>query len=285
MNSENKPRLLVSVSGGRTSAFMAQWCKNNLSQQYEMLFVMANTGWEHEDTLRFAQAVDRHFALDLRLVEAVVHPGERKACTHRLVTFETASRGGEPFEAVVSKYGLPNQTYKHCTRELKLNPINDYAESIGWAAGTYTTAIGIRADESRRVSRHAAAGRLIYPLRDLAPTDKEDVLIFFEQFAWDLRIPEFEGNCRRCYKKSDVKLLAGYTADPTTFDFPVRLDELYRDVGPNNVHGPRRMYRGFRSAPQLVAQLRDSTFDATKGLTDGGCSESCEIYETEILDT
>jgi hypothetical protein len=36
-------------------------------------------------------------------VEAVTHPG-RVACTAKVVDFATASRGGEPFEAVIAKY-------------------------------------------------------------------------------------------------------------------------------------------------------------------------------------
>jgi len=257
--------------------FMAGWCKEHLSDEYEIVNVMANTGEEHADTLRFADAGDRHFGLNLVWVEAVVHPG-RTACTHRVVSYETASRKGEPFEAVVAKYGLPNQTYKHCTRELKLNPINSYAESIGWEKGSYTTAIGLRTDELRRVSKNADTGNLIYPLIDMFPTDKEDVLTYFEAFPWDLRIEEFDGNCKTCFKKSDAKLLAVYRNTPESFDFPIRLDALYKDVGGNNIPGPRRMFRGFRSAPQLVAQFQRSDFNPYRMFTDGGCSESCELF-------
>lgn len=279
-----KPRLWVSVSGGRTSAFMAKWCKDNLSDQYEIRFGMANTSWEDEDTLRFAEAVDRHFGLNLVLIEAVVHPGERKSCTHRVVTFETASRNGEVFESAAAKYGLPNKTFKWCTRELKLNAMKSYQRSIGWMPGTFKTAIGIRADEMRRVSDSAEAQNTIYPLVDMIPTDKEDVLAFFEDFEWDLRIAEHNGNCRRCFQKSDRKLHTGYREDPRSFDFPIRLDQLYRHVGPNNVPGPRQMYRGRRSATALVAEFQRNDYDASKGIEDGGCSESCEAYETEQMD-
>ena len=279
-----KPRLLCSVSGGRTSALMAKWCKDNLSSQYEILFVMANTSWENKDTLRFAKAVDQNFGLNLVLLEAVVHPGERKSCTHRVVTFETAACNGEIFESATAKYGLPNQTFKWCTRELKLNPMKSYLRSIGWESGTYTTAIGIRMDELRRVSPTADAQRIIYPLVDMVPTDKQDVLAFFEDKPWDLKIPEHDGNCRACYKKSDRKLHTIFRADPSSFDFPIRLDQLYRNVGPNNVPGPRQMYRGRRSAQALVAEFQRNDYDASKGIAEGGCSESCEVYETEQMD-
>lgn len=282
----SKSRLLVSFSGGRTSAFMAAWCKAHLSEEYEIINVFANTGFEHPDTLRFANAVDEHFSLDLVWVEAVVHPGKKRGCTHRVVSYETASRCQQPYEAVVAKYGIPNQSYLHCTREMKLNPIDSYARSIGWKTGSYTTAIGIRTDETRRVSKQAAKRKIVYPLIDMIPTDKEDVLIFFEGFDWDLQIAEHDGNCIACFKKSDPKLLAVYRSTPEVFEFPIRLDALYGHVGKNKVAGklmpgPRRMYRGYRSAPELVAQFQRSDFNPYKLFKDGGCSESCELFPME----
>lgn len=260
---------------------MSIWIKENLAGRYDLRFVFANTGWEHPDTLRFINEVDTRYGLGVVWVEAVVHPG-RKACTHRVVNFETASRNGEPFEAVVAKYGLPNQTFKFCTRDLKLNPINSYLRASGFDRGSYDTAIGIRMDEPRRVRRETAEReRIVYPLVDWVPTDKDDVLAFFEGFDWDLAIPEYEGNCRRCYKKSDAKLLKGYRDDPSTYEFPVRLQLLYENVGPNNVPGPRRMFRGHRSAVDLVQEFAAAEPSYQPPTHDGGCSESCEVYELD----
>lgn len=276
---QTKTPLRVSFSGGRTSAFMSIWLKQNMADVFDMRFVFANTGWEHPDTLRFAHEVDQRYGLDLVWVEAVIHPG-RKGSTHRVVTYETASRNGEPFEAVVAKYGLPNGTFSHCTRELKANPISSYFRSIGWERTM--TAIGIRADETRRVNpKTAERQRFIYPLVSMIPTAKDEVIAFFEDFDWDLRIPEHQGNCIGCFKKSDRKLLTLYRENPANFEFPVRLDRLYRNVGPNNVPGPRRMYRGYRSAPDLVAEFAAADPSYRPPALDGGCSESCELFPTE----
>lgn len=279
-----KPRIRASFSGGRSSALMCEVLQDRFGDTHDIVYTFANTSWEDPDTLRFVDAVDRWLGLKLVWLEAVVMPG-RKSCGHRVVSYETAKRGGEVFESVVAKYGLPNQVFKLCTRELKTNVMNSYARSIGWAPGTYQTAIGIRADEPRRVRREVAEReRIIYPLVDIRPVDKADVIARFEDFDWDLRIEEHDGNCRRCYKKSDRKLYRGYREDPASFEFPIRLERLYSNVGPNNVPGPRKMYRGYTSASDLVARFERLGDDYAPPIYEGACSESCEVYETEQLD-
>jgi 3'-phosphoadenosine 5'-phosphosulfate sulfotransferase (PAPS reductase)/FAD synthetase len=277
-----KTNLQVCFSGGRTSAFMCRWLLDNKSQDYNFLFTFANTGLEHEDTLRFADAVDKNFGLGLVWLEAVVHSG-RRASTYRIVNYETASRQGEPFEEVVAKYGLPNHSFKHCTRELKANPMKFYARSI-WG-DDFDIAIGIRADEKRRVSPNATTHHIVYPLVDMIPTTKADVLDYFEQFDWDLKIPEHYGNCKTCFKKSDKKLNMVYRNTPKEYDFFIHLDDLYSTVGPNTVPGPRKMFRGYRSTRELLSQFAFLNCDTSRMINDedsGMCSESCEVFETVI---
>ncbi|WP_152643471.1 hypothetical protein [Paracidovorax citrulli] len=278
-----KPRINASFSGGRSSAKMCEILQRRIGDTHDIVYTFANTSWERQETLDFAHAVDRWLGLGLIWLEAVPHPG-RKSCTHRVVSYETAACDGSVFGEVSAKYGVPNHTFSHCTRELKQNPIKSYLRSIGWDKGSYETAIGIRADEPRRVRREVAEReRIIYPLVDIESVDKQDVLDFFEPFPWDLKIAEHQGNCVACYKKSDAKLLRLYREDPRNFDFPVHLDQLYRNVGPNNVPGPRKMYRGYRSASELVAEFEAAGPGYRPPVTDGGCSESCELYETEQM--
>lgn len=285
----HKPRLFVSFSGGRTSALMCKLIKKQLAGHFELLFLFANTGREDEDTLRFANDVDLKLGLGLVWLEAVVH-GPNVASTARVVTYSTASRNGEPFEAMTAKYGIPNASFLHCTRETKTNPMHNYVQDVvGWAKGTYHTAIGIRADESRRVKDKAIGQWIVYPLAHWWPVDKQDVLDYWRPFSWDLAIPERDGNCVDCHKKSDMKLALIAREHPERFVFPIKLDRLYSKVGPNSIGGiptdePRKRYRGYMSTTEKLA-----TFEGVDVLAivddeaSGGCSESCEPYEMEAV--
>ena len=48
-----KRKLVISISGGRTSAVMTKKVVEKLSDKFEIILVFANTGLEHEETLIF----------------------------------------------------------------------------------------------------------------------------------------------------------------------------------------------------------------------------------------
>jgi hypothetical protein len=281
---------------------MAKRIKDEKSDEYELLFIFSNTGEEDERTLIFADACDKAWGLNLVWVEAVVSPVAGEGTRHRVVTFETASRHGEPYEEVVKKYGISNQTFQPCNRELKLNPMKSYLASIGWT--DYQTAIGIRADEDRRVNkRNADTNQIIYPLIDWWPTDKQEVKDFWEDQPFQLGMQEHEGNCRWCWKKSDRKHFRLISENPSIYDFPRRMEQKYGWHGaphygvPQPGAQPRRWFRGYRSVDDLFAQaqaigvqpavpIKEVRSHAARqfslDLETGNCSESCEIYEAEI---
>ena len=183
------PPLLVSFSGGRTSAFMAKFLKEQYKGKREMLFLFANTGKEKEETLIFVNKCDKEFDLNLVWLEADVNEEKGKGTTYKIVDFETASRNGELFEAVIKKYGLPSKLYRHCTRELKENPIHKYAKEI--LGSEYLTALGIRADEKHRLKTNS---KNIYPLAEIG-VDEVFIRNWWKRQDFDLGIKDYEGNC------------------------------------------------------------------------------------------
>jgi hypothetical protein len=269
----SKERLCVSVSGGETSAFMAQELLANYNDIYEMCFVMANTGQERRETFEFLRQMDEEWGFPIHVLEAVTHEG-RIGCTHRLVSLDGVAMKGEPFEAVIDKYGIPNQKYPHCTRELKLNPIRSYMASIGW--DSYFTAIGIRVDEPSRIRADAEAAKIIYPLVTMFPTDKGGVNRFWEDHAYRLNLKSYQGNCTWCWKKNINKLVAIAQETPEVFEFPARMEEKYGTYADGR---PRRFFREQRTTGDIIgiAELVNSRI-ADDGDEDSGCSESCEPF-------
>ena len=114
-------KLAISFSGGKTSAYMTKWLIDNKVNDYDdYVITFSNTGQENEETLRFINLCDKEWGLNVVWLEAVVNPLPGIGTKHKIVTYETASRNGEPFEAVIKKYGIPNQTFQTCNREMKL---------------------------------------------------------------------------------------------------------------------------------------------------------------------
>jgi hypothetical protein len=280
-------RLVVSFSGGKTSGYMAKKLFDGYRDKYAMLVIFANTGLECEETLEFVDRCDRIWGFGLRWVEAVVHHGQEKASTHKEVSFETASRNGQPFEEVIKKYGIPNMAYPHCTRELKANPIRSYVHTI-WSPGTYRIAVGIRGDERQRVTQQP---EFVYPLTetphlfkglefpDMYAT-KPMINDWWEEQPFTLNLQEHEGNCQTCFKKSTPKLVRIAQEHPTRFDFTHRMEQKYGLAGHNEDGTKRVFYRGNMSTETILYLARTSTAPPHFNHADefGGCSESCEAF-------
>ena len=274
-----KPKLFCSFSGGRTSGYMTYWIKQNLSQTFDIRYVFANTGQEHEKTLEFVNNCDKQWGLNLVWIEPVVNSG-KKGSTHKIVSFETATRDGSLFEEMVKKYGLPNNSFPHCTRELKINPMTSYMRSIGWKKGQYVTAIGIRSDEMDRVDENFEQKLYWYPLIGLKVT-KKFVKDWWSIQGFDLEVPEHLGNCTWCWKKTLRKHLTIAKNHPKFFDVP-RYLERYKDAGAGK--GERRMFRKnmtvdeiFELSQKPFEEFLDKDPQLDLDLSNG-CSESCEVF-------
>lgn len=240
-------RLWVSASGGRTSMMMARLIQQAFPD-YDIPFVFANTGQEHPRTLEFVQECADHWGMNIVWVEAVVHHGERKACSHQVVDFDSADRRGEVFEEVIKKYGIPSKPYPHCTRELKMNPMWDYVREH-YGAGT-VAAVGIRGDEPRRLGKHPS---IVYPMAHWWPHSKDSVLAWWKRQPFDLNLNEREGNCLWCWQKSDAKHAANLYHNPEWYDFPRRMEAKYAHIkAPTK---PRTIFRGGRTTLELIAAV------------------------------
>lgn len=276
--------LLVSFSGGETSAFMAQWLNDHYDElgYKNIVFVFANTGLENEQTLEFVQQCDDYFKLNVQWVEASVNERRGYGTGYWLTDFDNAKRKGEPFENVIKKYGIPNQSFPHCTRELKQNPIKAFAKD--WFDGEkYHTAIGIRADEFDRMNEKRKEIGLIYPLiqKEMIPTTKPQINWYWKQMPFRLNLKGYQGNCLTCWKKSDKKLFQIAKENPSAFDFMASMEEKY----PLGLTGEKvTFFRKKRSAKDILEQAKNWNGKVKDDATNyvwqidllGG--ESCEVW-------
>lgn len=279
-----KDRLLVSFSGGKTSAYMMVRIFKELRHQWsEITVCFANTGQEHEKTLVYVRDMAALYGIPVVWLEAVPVMEHGVGTGHKIVSFETAARKGEPFRAAIEKFGIPNSQFPHCNRELKLRPITSYLRSIGWDTGSYNTAIGIRADEADRMSANAEKDGLIYPLVKWLVT-KQDVLQWDREQPVKLGIPEHWGNCVWCWEKSYRKLATISTQLPEVFEFPKEMEIKHVNTGAGR--GDRRFFRGRLTANDIFELARNPNFvpfvDGQAWIdpeldVGGSCGDSCEI--------
>lgn len=259
-------KLLISFSGGRSSAYMTKLLLDSLDRnKYEIAVVFANTGKEREETFDFIRKCDEEFGFNTQWVEALINPERGAGTRAKLVDYHTADRTGKVFEEMIKKYGIPNIAFKHCTRELKIKPIHSYVKyHLGWK--DYYTAIGIRNDETNRVNSDWGKNKIIYPLITMYPSTRYDVNKYWINQTFDLQLKSFEGNCDICYKKSERKIctICHETPERTVWweDMENKYEE-YIPPGRTCNKTPVRFFRKNRSIRDFI-ELSKHPFDPAR---------------------
>lgn len=206
----------ISFSGGRTSAYMLYKVleANEMKLPEEAIVCFANTGKEDEATLQFVKDCQDNWNVPITWLEYV--DAEETKDRWKQVNFESASRDGEPFEALIRKRNyLPNPVSRFCTVELKVRTIHRYLKAHGWKE--WDSMLGIRADEQRRLAKignqdYGKHEEKIAPLGRLGVT-KETVGEFWRSQPFDLGLPNMNGvtmhgNCDLCFLKGGSQVLS-----------------------------------------------------------------------------
>lgn len=303
-----RKKLLVSFSGGRTSAYMLWWLWNQWPDRdnWDKVVVFANTGLESSQTLLFVHRCSINWNIPIVWVEARHLDDNGKTfskkgwgVSHQVVDFFTAAKNPfkgvqlqnpkywhsdwtwTPYEEMVSVLGIPTTNAPFCSDQLKKKAINSYLRSIKWRG--FHKAIGIRTDELDRVNENYKSLRIYYPLAFEHPTPKTKILEWWNIQSFNLEIHEDDGNCNNCWKKDLLRLCRNVRRDPSGWDWWRYITEKYGNLNPRktDLKPPFNFYRGNLSPNDIekLATLPDEEINkAAKNYKLDGCSESCEAY-------
>jgi len=238
----------ISFSGGRTSGYMLykilEAHGGKLPDDVKVTF--ANTGKELPETLDFVQACADNWGVDIvwlelesisRLKDGEDYQGSKRADEvipiYKIVTYETAARKGEPFDAYLDGVPfMPNAVARLCTVYLKKRSFYWYMKNVR-NLDEWTSYIGIRADEKRRAvklnGRVERGEEAFLPLY-VAGATVADVYEFWGKQNFDLQLPSNNGvtdwgNCELCFLKGRSKRLSIIRERPDLADWWIEAEK------------------------------------------------------------
>ena len=283
--------IFCSVSAGYSSVMMAimlpKWYPD-----HNIIYAMANTSKEREESLDFMNECDKHFKFNMAWIEPEFH--ERgTGVTPKVVSYEELKRNGEIFEEGIKKFGIPNMDNKWCNRDMKLVPLKKYADSV-FGLNNYSIAVGMRADEMDRVSKDYKNNNVFYPLMD-NKIDTKERNRFWKNKPVQIKIPAYKGNCDMCFEKSNRKIMTILTEE---YDKVEWWDNMIKKYG--NIRLPKKpsynaviddkgtqtFYRGYNTIEDLVELAKQPFHKATDEYIyesdlfdlEGECGAGCKVF-------
>lgn len=269
------------MSGGYSSIMMAikvrEWFPD-----HDILYAMANTSKEREESLVFMDKCDKLYGLNLVWLEARFHK-KGVGVTYEVTNFNNLKRQGEIYESGIKKHGIPNKANKWCNRDLKLEILRKYANDF-FGKDNYSVAVGLRADEMDRVRKNYKTNNIFYPLMDKG-IRKVDRNKFWKDQPVQINLPAYKGNCDVCFAKSQRKLMTILKEEPDRGLWWARMVELYGSIpleGKKSYNdlmvqngGVQTFYRGFKTIEDLV-KMAEAPFTP---------ASDEYIYESDALDS
>jgi len=230
--------LLVTVSGGRSSAMMAYHIHNSPKyKDFNKIYVFCNTGMERPETIDFLKKIESEWSIPLYLVEGTFSEVLGKGVGYKVVSWDTLDMNANPFSGAVMHLnkgtfdGLPNQESPYCSDRMKVQPSKKLADDI-FGKKSYLKAIGFRKEDMpKRISwaEIKEDEERIFPL--LTDFEEPVGLIELNKF-WDTQSFKLEinsklGNCELCWKKSDKDLVNAIRYGTRFVDWYKQMEDKY----------------------------------------------------------
>lgn len=267
---------LISFSGGRSSAYMLHriLTAHDGTLPEDVVVCFANTGREMPATLDFVRDCGAAWNVPIVWLEF----RSRTKGGYEVVSHNSASRRGEPFEALlISSSSLPNPVQRSCTTELKIRTMKRWVVGeLGWQH--WTNVIGLRGDEPRRVEKKRVRSRERWdhcmPLADAGVT-KPEVLAFWAAQAFDLGLAgPWEGNCDGCFLKSRASVMRMCRDHPDRMRWWPAMEAV-----PRGTKGVNRTFRRDREPYAALIDLVQRTpmlpMDETMHELGEACDDGC----------
>lgn len=279
MKQENQ-NIFASVSAGYSSVMMAIKLKE-WYPDHTIVYAMANTSKEREESLQFMNDCDKHYKLGVNWIEAEFHE-KGKGVTYNVVEFDDLKRYGQIFEDGIKKFGIPNIENKWCNRDMKVVPLKKFADDV-FGVDNYSIAVGLRTDEiDRRKSKNYRENNIFYPLvsNNISKRERNK---FWEEQPIKITIPAYKGNCDMCFEKSNRKLMTILNEEP---DKAIWWNKMIKRYGHITLEGKdsyndlltqnngQTFYRNYKSMDDLINIAKQPFSKATDEY----------IYESDLFD-
>lgn len=233
-------KLLVTVSGGRSSARMARHIQTSEKyKDYEKLYVFCNTGQERPETIKFLKDIVEHWGIPLNLIEGVYSEDPGVGVGYKIVDFDTLDMKSTPFTGAIKQLnknkwtGVPNTGVPYCSDYLKTRPSHKFAKDV-FKTTKYIKALGFRAEDMPKRISLAELKHNPYIIAPLLtdfehPIGQLELNRFYEKEAFKLELHGKYGNCKLCWKKSERNLVESlqYGVDPFTISWYQKMENKY----------------------------------------------------------
>ena len=217
----NSKNILITVSGGRSSAMMARIIQTSVKySDWNKVFVFCNTGMERVKTIDFLKKIETIWGIPLVKIEGVYSNDLGVGVGFKIVEWDDLDMNANVFRKMIQHknkgrfHGLPFKGAPYCSSELKTRPSKKFADSI-FGVNNYITAIGFRSEDMpRRISwpEINSDKKRVFPLiQDFKkPIDQLELTYWWRRQKFRLEIHSKFGNCQLCWKKSKNNLLIIY---------------------------------------------------------------------------
>lgn len=250
---DRKQNIMVTVSGGRSSAMMARHIQTSEKyKDYNKAYVFCNTGMERPETIDFLKNIEKEWNLPLIKIEGVYSLEMGVGAKYKIVDWDDLNMTAQPFKEMIAHKnkgvfdGLPNPDAPYCSENLKTTPAKKLFDDL-FGVNNYIKAIGYRKEDMPKRITFAESkidkDRIFPLLTDFkTPISQLDINRWWDKQSFKLELHGKFGNCELCWKKSENNLIDNIRKGTRFIDWTLEMENKYNSV----------MFRGHKSITDLV---------------------------------